>query len=50
VIDRGNTHAETEAIRALNDFLPTDSRVECVMIAIADGLMLVRKRAADESA
>jgi len=50
VIDPGNTNSETKAIRELNDFLPTDRRVECVMIAIADGLMLVRKRAADESA
>ena len=50
VIDRNNTDKETQAIRELNDFLPTDGRVECVMIAIADGLMLVRKRAAGESA
>jgi caffeoyl-CoA O-methyltransferase len=48
VIDPANQTEDTEAIRALNDFLPTDPRVECVMIPVADGLMLARKRAADE--
>lgn len=35
---------ELDAVRALNDRLPGDSRVEVVMLPIADGLSLVRKR------
>jgi predicted O-methyltransferase YrrM len=50
VIDASNTSTDTVAIRELNDFLPTDARVECVMIGVADGLMLVRKRAPGEAA
>ncbi len=34
----------------LNDFLPADPRVECVMIAVSDGLTLARKRAPGEAA
>lgn len=49
VIDPSNTGGETQAIRELNDFLPTDPRVECVMIGVADGLMLTRKRAPGET-
>jgi predicted O-methyltransferase YrrM len=41
------THS-TRAIRALNDFVTTDPRVECVMIPVADGLLLARKRGAEE--
>ena len=48
VVDPSNQSDDTKAIRALNDFLPTDPRVECVMVPVADGLMLTRKRAADE--
>jgi caffeoyl-CoA O-methyltransferase len=40
--------ANTIALRELNDFVAGDPRVECVMIAVADGLLLARKRAADE--
>lgn len=36
------------ALRALNDFLPTDERVETVMLAVADGLTVARKRTAGE--
>ena len=50
VIDPSRSDRETKAIRELNDFLPTDRRVECVMIAVADGLMLVRKRTPGEAA
>jgi caffeoyl-CoA O-methyltransferase len=32
------------AIRALNDTIATDERVDSAMVAIADGLMLARKR------
>ena len=48
VVDPANQNDDTVAIRALNDFLPTDPRVECVMIGVADGLMLVRKRGPGE--
>jgi caffeoyl-CoA O-methyltransferase len=34
----------TVAIRALNDFLITDERVDVVMLPVADGVTLVRKR------
>ena len=49
VIDASDQSDNTRALRELNDFLPTDKRVECVMIAVADGLMLVRKRAPGEA-
>jgi len=35
---------ETLALRALNDRLATDPRVESVMIPVSDGLSIVRKR------
>jgi caffeoyl-CoA O-methyltransferase len=34
----------TSAIRRFNDLVAADSRVECVMLPIADGLTLLRKR------
>lgn len=48
VIDPEDTTDDTRALRELNDFLPIDRRVECVMIPVADGLTLVRKRSAEE--
>ncbi len=44
VVDPSNDGEDTRAIRALNDFLRTDTRVEAVMLPVADGLTLVRKR------
>jgi caffeoyl-CoA O-methyltransferase len=44
VIDPSNDGEDTRAIRALNDFLRADTRVEAVMLPIADGVTLVRKR------
>ncbi len=35
---------QTEAIRAFNDTVAADDRVDCVMLPIADGLTLLRKR------
>lgn len=35
---------ETNALRALNDRIATDPRVESVMVPVADGLTIVRKR------
>jgi caffeoyl-CoA O-methyltransferase len=45
VLERDGASADTRAIQALNDFLADDARVEAVMLPIADGLMLCRKRA-----
>jgi caffeoyl-CoA O-methyltransferase len=45
-----DTRENTVALRDLNDFVAADRRVECVMIAVADGLLLARKRGDDERA
>ena len=47
--DTATTDESTRAIQALNDFLPTDRRVEVVMLAISDGLTIVRKHAPGEA-
>ena len=44
VIDASKTSEDTVALRALNDFLVTDQRVDMVMLPISDGLTLVRRR------
>lgn len=44
VIDASNTDENTEALRAFNDHAAADDRVEGVMLPIADGLSLFRKR------
>ena len=44
VIDPSNRSDDTVALRALNDFLVTDERVDMVMLPVSDGLTLVRKR------
>lgn len=49
VVDQHNQNDDTRAIRELNDFVTGDARVECVMVPIADGLLLTRKRAATEA-
>jgi len=48
VLDANTTDESTAALRALNDFIANDRRVEAVMLPISDGLTLVRKRAAGE--
>lgn len=48
VLDTTTTDESTAALRALNDFIATDRRVEAVMLPISDGLTVVRKRAAGE--
>ncbi len=50
VLDRASTDESTRALRELNAFLATDPRVEAVMLAISDGLTIVRKRGAGELA
>ena len=44
VLNQRNQSADTRAIRALNDFLPSDSRVDVVMLPIADGITICRKK------
>jgi caffeoyl-CoA O-methyltransferase len=44
VIDPSDKSEDTVAIRDLNDFIVTDTRVEAVMIPVADGITIVRKK------
>jgi len=44
IIDEAKQDADTLALRALNDFIAKDARVEAVMLGIADGLTIVRKK------
>ncbi|HYC55991.1 MAG TPA: O-methyltransferase [Candidatus Binatia bacterium] len=44
VADPDNTNEDTLAIRAFNDFVASDSRVEVAMLTIGDGLSFIRKK------
>jgi len=44
VIDPNARDSSTAAIRRFNDFVAGDPRVDCVMLPLADGLTLLRKR------
>jgi caffeoyl-CoA O-methyltransferase len=44
VVDPTDDEEETRAIRAFNDKVVTDERVDVVMLPVADGLSLVRRR------
>ena len=44
VADPAATDEQTRALRELNDHVAADPRVETVMLGIADGLLLARKR------
>lgn len=44
VVDPANREADTEAIRAVNDHVAADERVDVVMLPIADGLTIARRR------
>lgn len=44
VADPSDQGESTRALRALNDFLVRDDRVDVVMLPVADGLTLARKR------
>jgi caffeoyl-CoA O-methyltransferase len=38
------TDADTQAMRAFNDFVATDARVEVVMLTVREGVTLIRRR------
>jgi predicted O-methyltransferase YrrM len=44
VLDPDDTSKDTEALRRFNDMVAADERVDRVMLSIADGLTLCRKR------
>jgi caffeoyl-CoA O-methyltransferase len=44
VFDSADNSPSTVAVRDLNESLPHDDRVDAVLLAIRDGVMLVRKR------
>jgi caffeoyl-CoA O-methyltransferase len=44
VVDAGDSDENTVAIRAFNDLVATDARVDAVMLPVSDGLTLLRKR------
>jgi caffeoyl-CoA O-methyltransferase len=44
VLERSQRTADTCAIRELNDLIATDDRVDAVMLPIADGLTICRKK------
>jgi caffeoyl-CoA O-methyltransferase len=44
VLNQRNRTADTRSIRELNDFLPKDNRAEAVMLPIADGITICRKK------
>jgi caffeoyl-CoA O-methyltransferase len=44
VVDAARQDADTRAIRAFNDAMAADPRVDAVMIPLSDGLTLLRKR------
>ncbi len=44
VIDETKQDADTVALRALNDHIANDERVQAVMLSISDGLTIVRKK------
>ncbi len=44
VINESDQSDDTRAIRQLNDFIAGDRRVEAVMLAVADGITIARKK------
>lgn len=44
VVDPSRSDPDTRAIRAFNDQVAKDARLDCVMLPISDGLTLLRKR------
>jgi caffeoyl-CoA O-methyltransferase len=48
VTDAQDQGESTRAIRDVNDHVARDPRVEAVMLAVADGVTIARKRAREE--
>jgi caffeoyl-CoA O-methyltransferase len=44
VIDASDASDDTVALRAFNDHVVADDRVDCVMLAVSDGLTFITKR------
>ena len=44
VVDESDQDADTNAIRALNQKIATDERVDMALLPVADGLTLARVR------
>jgi caffeoyl-CoA O-methyltransferase len=44
VLDPNDSSDSTRALRELNDFIATDARVDAVMLPVADGITLIRRR------
>jgi caffeoyl-CoA O-methyltransferase len=44
VVDEQNEEEGTQAIRAFNDHVLADDRVECVVLTVRDGMTLIRKK------
>jgi caffeoyl-CoA O-methyltransferase len=44
ILDESVQDTDTQALRKLNDFIAKDTRVQAVMLAVADGLTIVRKK------
>jgi predicted O-methyltransferase YrrM len=49
VLDDGEDDENTRAIRAFNDHVLADQRVEVVMLTVRDGLSLIRRRSGAEA-
>ena len=49
VVDESDQDADTQAIRALNEKIAADERVDLAMTPIADGVTLARRRACASS-
>ncbi len=44
VLNQRNQTPDTRSIRELNDFLPKDKRIDVVMLPVADGIAICRKK------
>jgi len=44
VLDASDQDPDLQAVRALNDALANDPRVDVAMLPIADGLTIIRKK------
>ncbi len=47
VVEKGEVDADTAHIRAFNDWLAADPRVDSAMLPVADGVTLAVRSAAD---